>query len=204
MEEATVAQAIAHPNWTMGRKISVDSATMMNKGLELIEAHWLFAMPETEIDVVIHPQSVIHSMVEYTDGSTLAQLGSPDMRTPIASAMAWPHRIETSVARLDWRTLSQLEFEPPDDERFPSLRLARQSLQRGGTASAVMNAANEIAVEGFLGERIRFGDVFRVVTETLDRCPAVASKAPSDLESLLAVDREAREFAANILKAFES
>lgn len=201
IDQATVAQAIAHPNWTMGRKISVDSATMMNKGLELIEAHWLFAMPENEIDVVVHPQSVIHSMVEYTDGSTLAQLGSPDMRTPIACAMAWPSRIETPVARLDWRTLGQLDFEPPDDERFPSLRIARQSLKHGGTASAVMNAANEVAVEAFLGERIRFGDVFRVVSETLDRCPAVRSTVPENLEALLAIDHEARRFAANTLKA---
>ncbi len=202
IDQATVAQAIAHPNWTMGRKISVDSATMMNKGLELIEAHWLFAMPESDIDVVVHPQSVIHSMVEYTDGSTLAQLGCPDMRTPIASAMAWPLRMETPVARLDWRTLGQLDFEPPDDERFPSLRMARQSLKQGGTASAVMNAANEVAVEAFLGERIRFGDVFRVVSETLNGCPAVRSVVPESLEALLAIDDEARRFASNTLKTF--
>jgi 1-deoxy-D-xylulose-5-phosphate reductoisomerase len=204
IDQATVAQAIAHPNWTMGRKISVDSATMMNKGLELIEAYWLFAMPERDIDVVVHPQSVIHSMVEYTDGSTLAQLGCPDMRTPIASAMAWPLRMETPVARLDWRTLGQLDFEPPDDERFPSLRMARQSLQQGGTASAVMNAANEVAVEAFLGERIRFGDVFRVVSETLNRCPAVRSVVPESLDALLAIDQEARRFASNLLKTLKT
>jgi 1-deoxy-D-xylulose-5-phosphate reductoisomerase len=198
---ATVAQAIAHPNWSMGRKISVDSATMMNKGLELIEAHWLFALPESQIQVVVHPQSVVHSMVEFDDGSTLAQLGSPDMRTPIACALSWPQRISTPVARLDWTTLGSLQFEPPDDLRFPSLSLARQALQMGGAASAVLNAANEIAVEAFLEEKIRFGDIFRVVTETLESIGSRHSQAPACLIDLLALDQESRVFARGVCAA---
>lgn len=193
--KATVKQAIAHPNWSMGKKISVDSATMMNKGLELIEAHWLFALPESRIDVVVHPQSVIHSMVEFADGSTLAQLGSPDMRTPIGCALAWPGRIHTAVERLDWKRLKALDFEEPDHQRFPSLSLARQALRSGGAASAVMNAANEVAVEAFLSERICFGDIFRVVDETLQKGCARFGATPTTLPELLAVDAEARSIA---------
>ncbi len=194
IQHATVSQAIAHPNWSMGRKISVDSATMMNKGLELIEAHWLFDMPETLIDVVVHPQSVVHSMVEFADGSTLAQMGSPDMRTPIACAMRWPERMASSVAMLDWRAARTLEFEPPDDDRFPSLALARETLRLGGAASAILNAANEVAVEAFLAEMMAFGGIFQVVESTLEKL-SHRSTAPESLEALLALDTEARQVA---------
>jgi 1-deoxy-D-xylulose-5-phosphate reductoisomerase len=199
IDRATVEQAIAHPNWSMGRKISVDSATMMNKGLELIEAHWLFAIPESRIDVVVHPQSVVHSMVEFEDGSTLAQLGSPDMRTPIACAMSWPQRIDSAVQRLDWSKVRQLDFEPPDNFKFPSLSLARQALKTGGTASAVLNAANEIAVAAFLQARLSFGDIFKVVEETLAAMTAGALSVPQSLQELLAVDHEARKKASELV-----
>lgn len=191
IRHATVGQAIAHPNWSMGRKISVDSATMMNKGLELIEAHWLFDMPETLIDIVVHPQSVVHSMVEFADGSTLAQMGSPDMRTPIACAMRWPERMASSVAMLDWRSVRTLEFEPPDEDRFPSLTLARQTLRVGGASSAILNAANEVAVEAFLSERMAFGGIFEVVEKTLGSL-SHRWAAPESLEALLALDAESR------------
>jgi len=194
--QATVSQAIAHPNWSMGRKISVDSATMMNKGLELIEAHWLFAIPEHRIDVVVHPQSVVHSMVEFDDGSVLAQLGSPDMRTPIACAMSWPRRISTPVTKLDWTANKRLDFEPPDDERFPSLALARQALRMGGAASAILNAANEIAVDAFLNERVRLGHIFQIVEKTLEDLARTNAGVPSSLNELLEVDHAARRFAA--------
>ena len=192
---ATVSQAIAHPNWSMGRKISVDSATMMNKGLELIEAHWLFAMPESQIDIVVHPQSVVHSMVEFSDGSTLAQLGSPDMRTPIGCALSWPERIETPVQRLDWTQTRTLDFQPPDHDRFPSLAFAREALRTGGVASAVMNAANEIAVDAFLNETIAFGSIFGVVRETLESIAGKYSAVPDSLAALLEIDTEARRYA---------
>lgn len=195
--QATVGQAIAHPNWSMGRKISVDSATMMNKGLELIEAHWLFSIPEHRIDVVVHPQSVVHSMVEFDDGSVLAQLGSPDMRTPIACAMSWPKRISTPVTKLDWTATKRLDFEPPDDARFPSLALARQTLRMGGAASAILNAANEIAVEAFLNERVRFGHIFQIVEKTLEDLAGAKAGAPSSLKELLEVDQAARQLAAD-------
>lgn len=191
IRHATVGQAIAHPNWSMGRKISVDSATMMNKGLELIEAHWLFDMPETTIDIVVHPQSVVHSMVEFADGSTLAQMGSPDMRTPIACAMRWPERMPSSVAMLDWRSVRTLDFEPPDEDRFPSLALARQTLRVGGASSAILNAANEVAVEAFLAERMVFGGIFEVVEKTLASL-SHRWAAPESLEALLALDAESR------------
>lgn len=181
IEAATVSEAIAHPNWSMGRKISVDSATMMNKGLELIEACWLFSMPESKIDVVVHPQSVVHSMVEFEDGSTLAQLGSPDMRTPIACALGWPERIATPVERLDWRRIRALEFEPPNHELFPSLEFARQAVKSGGPACAVLNAANEVAVEAFLQEKIRFGAIFETVKDTMD---AVCGRHHGNLQTL--------------------
>ncbi|TPW04053.1 MAG: 1-deoxy-D-xylulose-5-phosphate reductoisomerase, partial [bacterium] len=168
MADMTPEQAVAHPNWSMGAKISVDSASMFNKGLELIEAHHLFDMPEDRIDIVVHPQSVIHSLVAYVDGSVLAQLGSPDMRTPIAYALGWPNRIEAPAPKLDLAAIATLTFESPDPVRFPALRLAREALKAGGSAAAVMNAANEIAVAAFLNRRIGFLDIAQVVERTID------------------------------------
>ncbi|QEL55216.1 1-deoxy-D-xylulose-5-phosphate reductoisomerase [Chromobacterium paludis] len=188
----TPADACRHPNWSMGRKISVDSATLMNKGLEVIEARWLFNVPPSRIDVVVHPQSVIHSMVQYRDGSVMAQLGSPDMRTPIACALSWPQRIEAGVASLDFFAMGDLTFERPDMQRFPCLKLAFDALETGGDAPAVLNAANEVAVAAFLAERIRFVDIPRVVADTLDGVSASASRSLADL---LARDDEARRFA---------
>jgi 1-deoxy-D-xylulose-5-phosphate reductoisomerase len=197
LRDVTPAQACAHPNWEMGRKISVDSATMMNKGLEVIEAHWLFhAVPE-KIEVVLHPQSVIHSMVEYVDGSVLAQLGQPDMRTPIAHALAWPERIESGVGSLDLFQIGRLDFERPDPERFPCLGLAYQAIDSGGTACAILNAANEVAVEAFLNERLGFTAIVEVIAETLQRLPVEPAK---DLESLLEADRKARGIAEQVLQ----
>lgn len=167
MQAMTPAQAVKHPNWDMGAKISVDSATMMNKGLELIEAHYLFDMPESRIDILVHPQSVIHSLVAYQDGSVLAQLGPPDMRTPIAYALAWPRRMNVPQDKLDLAALSQLTFEAPDPVRFPALRLAREALKNGGSAPTVLSAANEIAVEGFLTGRIGFLDIAHIVEDVL-------------------------------------
>jgi 1-deoxy-D-xylulose-5-phosphate reductoisomerase len=169
MSAATREQALAHPNWSMGAKISVDSATMMNKGLEVIEACYLFSMPPERVDVLIHPQSIIHSMVEYADGSTLAQLGPPDMRTPIAGAFAWPDRLPWDAPRLDLTRSGPLSFEEPDDDRFPALAIAKQALQTGGMAPAAMNAANEVGVEAFLDRRIGFLDIAATVGETLER-----------------------------------
>jgi len=193
---ATPDEACAHPNWVMGRKISVDSATMMNKGLEVIEAHWLFGIPREAIDVVIHPQSVIHSLVEYVDGSVLAQLGHPDMRTPIAQALAYPERVESGVPQLDLGALAALAFEPPDPARFPCLGLAYDALREGGTAPAILNAANEIAVAAFLDGRIRFTEIARACAETLARVPA---RPVAALDDALAADAEARAVAARIL-----
>jgi len=186
---ATPAQAVAHPNWDMGAKISVDSATLMNKGLELIEASYLFNLRSERIDVLIHPQSVIHSMVEYVDGSTLAQLGPPDMRVPIAYALAWPERMETATRKLDLATVGRLDFEQPDLERFPALRLAREALEAGGAAPAVLNAANEIAVASFLDGNIAFGDISALVEDALTNstCPA-----PATLEDVIATDKDTR------------
>lgn len=189
MAGVTPAQAVAHPVWSMGAKISVDSATMMNKGLELIEAHHLFALPEDRIDILVHPQSVVHSLVEYVDGSVLAQLGTPDMRTPIAYALAWPERMETPAERLDLVKAATLTFEAPDELRFPALRLARQSLQRGGGAPTILNAANEVAVAAFLEGRIGFLDIERVVEGTLAVLPAAEL---SDIGAVIALDGEAR------------
>ena len=189
MAGMTPAQAVAHPNWDMGAKISVDSATMMNKGLEVIEATHLFPVSEERIEVVVHPQSVVHSMVEYIDGSILAQLGTPDMRTPIAYALGWPERIEAPSARLDFAALGDLTFEAPDDVRFPALRLAREALRQGGSAPTVLNAANEVAVHGFLDRRIGFLDIARIVEETMT---AVPPSPLTDLEAVCAVDAEAR------------
>jgi 1-deoxy-D-xylulose-5-phosphate reductoisomerase len=200
MAQATPEQAVAHPNWSMGAKISVDSATMANKGLETIEAAYLFDVPAERVEVLIHPQSIIHSMVEYADGSTLAQLGPPDMRTPIACALAWPDRLPWPAPRLDLAKLGSLTFEAPDETRFPALPLARQALGAGGAAPAVFNAANEIAVAAFLDRRIGFLDIAAAVAETLDRAGAggdFASGASSDpLKAALAVDSAARRLAA--------
>ena len=194
LQHVTPEDACRHPNWVMGRKISVDSASLMNKGLEVIEAHWLFSAPPERIDVVVHPQSVIHSMVQYRDGSVMAQLGSPDMRTPIACALAWPERIEAGVASLDFFSMGSLTFEQPDLARFPCLGLAFASLQSGGDAPAVLNAANEVAVAAFLDGHLRFVDIAAVVEATL----AGVSLSPStSLADLLDKDGEARRFAMN-------
>ena len=198
LADATPEQACAHPNWNMGRKISVDSATMMNKGLEVIEAHWLFEAPTATIEVVVHPQSVIHSMVEYRDGSVLAQLGNPDMRTPIAHALAWPRRLTSGVAFLDFVRLGKLEFQAPDFARFPCLRLAFAALEAGGTAPAVLNAANEVAVQAFLDRRIRFTDIAAVVEHALERVPTSAAE---ELAALLDDDSQARTVAARWIAA---
>lgn len=196
MAHVTPAQAIAHPNWDMGAKISVDSATLMNKGLELIEAHHLFGLPAERIEILIHPQSVIHGMVAYVDGSVLAHLGAPDMRTPIAHALGWPERISTPAARLDLAKLGQLTFEPPDLERFPALRLAGQALKTGGAAPTILNAANEIAVQGFLAGRIGFLDIARIVEETL---ATVDEPDVSDLSEIRDIDHRARAAAQELL-----
>ena len=186
---ATPSQAVAHPNWSMGAKISVDSATLMNKGLELIEAHYLFGLPSERLDVVIHPQSVIHSMVEFVDGSVLAQLGSPDMRIPIAYALAWPERIATPAQRLDLAAIARLDFETPDLARFPSLRLAREALEAGGAAQIVLNAANEAAVAAFLAGRLAFPEIAATVEDALASSDFAA---PGSIDDVLAVDRATR------------
>jgi 1-deoxy-D-xylulose-5-phosphate reductoisomerase len=192
----TPEQACAHPNWVMGRKISVDSATLMNKGLEVIEAHFLFDLPPERIEVVVHPQSIIHSLVAYRDGSMLAQLGNPDMRTALAYALAWPERVDAGVAPLDLVKLGQLAFEAPDTELFPCLALAYQALAAGGTAPTVLNAANEVGVEAFLEGRTAFLDIPRVVAETLTRVPAAPA---ASLDAVLAADARARECALNVV-----
>jgi 1-deoxy-D-xylulose-5-phosphate reductoisomerase len=198
MKLVTPAQAVAHPNWSMGAKISVDSATMMNKGLELIEAHYLFEMPEDRLEVLVHPQSIVHSLVAYVDGSVLAQLGMPDMRTPIAYALGWPHRIAAPSPRLDLAKIGTLTFEAPDLERFPALGLARQALQNGGAAPTILNAANEIAVAGFLTEKIGFLDIADVTEETLQRTP---DRSIATLDDVVAVDTEARRIAGDLVSA---
>ena len=196
MRTATPAAAITHPNWQMGAKISVDSATMMNKGLEIIEAHYLFDMPENRIDVLVHPQSIVHSLVSYVDGSVLAQLGAPDMRTPIAYTLGWPKRIGAPSARLDLERIATLTFEPPDAERFPALSLAREALREAGNAPIVLNASNEEAVDAFLTERIGFLDVARVVEETLR---GVEEPAARSVAEVIAVDRAARRTAGEVI-----
>ncbi len=198
-ELATVTpdEACAHPNWVMGRKISVDSATMMNKGLEVIEAHWLFGAAREQIDVVIHPESVIHSLVEYVDGSVLAQLGHPDMRTPIAQALAYPDRVDAGVAAFDLARLGTLAFEAPDHARFPCLQLAFGALAAGGTAAAVLSAANEVAVAAFLAGHIRYVDIAPACAETLARLP---TRPVDELGDALAADAEARVVARTWLK----
>jgi 1-deoxy-D-xylulose-5-phosphate reductoisomerase len=197
MAAMSPAQAVAHPNWSMGAKISVDSATMMNKGLELIEAHHLFGLPSDRIDIIVHPQSVIHSMVEYVDGSTIAQLGSPDMRIPIAHTLAYPARMATPAAPLDLARIGKLEFETPDPERFPALRLARQALEAGGGEAIVLNAANEIAVAAFLAGRIGFLDIVALVEQAIVR---TAARAPRSIADVLDIDRAARDSATQMIE----
>ncbi|ENZ83661.1 MAG: 1-deoxy-D-xylulose-5-phosphate reductoisomerase [Caulobacter sp.] len=203
MRAATPEQAIAHPNWSMGAKISVDSATMMNKGLEMIEASYLFATPEDRVDVVIHPQSVIHSLVEYADGSTLAQLGPPDMRAPIACAFAWPDRLPWPAPRLDLAAYGQLTFESPDLDRFPAIGIARESLRLGGGAPTAMNAANEVAVAAFLDRRIGFLDIAAAVAGTLERMNSLgdltAANNDDAVEAAMLVDASARRIAAEVV-----
>jgi len=198
MAHVTPAEATNHPNWDMGDKISIDSATMMNKGLEIIEAVHLFGLPEDRISVLVHPQSVIHSMVRYVDGSVLAQLGQPDMRTPIAYTLAWPERMTAPVERLDLARLSRLDFEAPNPERFPALELAREALRAGGTMPTALNAANEVAVSGFLEKRIGFLDIARIVEHILSQMPFCEMDS---LESVLAADAEARQRARREIAA---
>ena len=190
-DSITPAQAIAHPNWSMGPKISVDSATMMNKGLELIEACWLFDVPHQDVEIVLHPQSIIHSMVTYNDGSVLAQMGNPDMRTPIANALGWPQRIESGVEPLDLIAVSQLTFAAADEKRFPCLRLARQAVQQGGTSMAILNAANEVAVKAFLQDQIRFTRIAEIIEQVMNE---VESHQTDELDQILKDDRSARDF----------
>ncbi|KAF1047469.1 MAG: 1-deoxy-D-xylulose 5-phosphate reductoisomerase [Herbaspirillum frisingense] len=196
LNDVTVEEAVAHPKWVMGRKISVDSATMMNKGLEVIEAHWLFGAPADKIEVVIHPQSVIHSMVSYADGSVLAQLGNPDMRTPIANAMAYPERIASGVAPLDLAQIAQLSFSQPDFDRFPCLKLAYDALRAGGTLAAILNAANEVAVQAFLDRRIGFRMIDQLIQRVMS---AIPNRQASDIGALLAEDVEARAHAEALI-----
>lgn len=197
MRTITPAQAVAHPNWSMGAKISVDSATMMNKGLELIEAFHLFPASAEQLDVIVHRQSVVHSMVEYVDGSVLAQMGTPDMRTPIAHTLAWPDRMATPCAPLDLAAIGRLDFEPADPVRFPALALARAALQAGGARPAILNAANEVAVAAFLGGAIGFLEIAAIVADTLERYDP---EAPATLDAVLAVDGEARRLAGERVK----
>ncbi|UVJ45153.1 1-deoxy-D-xylulose-5-phosphate reductoisomerase [Pseudomonas sp. LS1212] len=192
LADVTPEQACAHPNWSMGRKISVDSASMMNKGLELIEACWLFDARPSQIEVVVHPQSVIHSLVDYVDGSVLAQLGNPDMRTPIAHALAWPERIDSGVAPLDLFAIARLDFQAPDEQRFPCLRLARQAAEAGNNAPAMLNAANEVAVSAFLERRIRYPEIASIIEHVLNLEPVVAVQA---LDAVFAADAKARQLA---------
>ena len=199
LKTVTPAQAVAHPNWSMGQKISVDSASLMNKGLEFIEACWLFDCSADQVEVVVHPESVIHSMVSYVDGSVIAQMGNPDMRTPIAYGMAWPERLESGVRPLDLFQVAQLNFEKPDTERFPCLALAKQSFETGGCAPAILNAANEIAVDAFLSERISFLNIADVVDGTLN---GVSNQTSDSLEQVLESDSKAREFASSLVQRF--
>jgi 1-deoxy-D-xylulose-5-phosphate reductoisomerase len=201
LAQVTPEQACAHPKWVMGRKISVDSATMMNKGLEVIEAHWLFNVPAEQIQVVIHPQSVIHSLVQYVDGSVLAELGNPDMRTPIAHALAYPERIAAGVAPLDLFSVATLDFERPDHERFPCLDLAYRALREGGSSPATLNAANEIAVEAFLAGKISFTAIPDLIRRVMDSHPAVELGALADV---LVADQTARSAATRLLNEFRN
>ena len=196
LADVSPEQACAHPNWSMGRKISVDSASMMNKGLELIEACWLFDARPSQVEVIVHPQSVIHSLVDYVDGSVLAQLGNPDMRTPIAHALSWPQRIDSGVAPLDLFAIARLDFQAPDEQRFPCLRLARQAAEAGNSAPAMLNAANEIAVQAFLERRIRYPEIPSIIEEVLNLEPVVAVQS---LDAVFAADSKARQLAGQWL-----
>jgi 1-deoxy-D-xylulose-5-phosphate reductoisomerase len=197
LAHVTPDEACAHPKWKMGRKISVDSATLMNKGLEIIEATLLFGLPEAQVDVVVHPQSVVHSLVEYADGSMLAQLGAPDMRTPIAQALAWPERFASGVQSLNLAEIGRLEFEPPDHTRFPSLGLARSAARAGGTAPALLNAANEVAVQAFLGRRLNFTAIAVVIDKVLQRLDSLPVKVLGDV---LDADAAARRLATALIE----
>jgi 1-deoxy-D-xylulose-5-phosphate reductoisomerase len=199
MQQASIAEAVNHPNWSMGQKISVDSATMMNKGLELIEACHLFDLSEDKINVVIHPQSIIHSMVEYSDGSFLAQLGSPDMKTPIAHALSYPDRIDSGSQPLDLFALSGLEFIEPDLQKFACLRLARQAMQAGTQATIVLNAANEIAVAAFLNGQIRLTDIADINAQALDEIQVAVLNETADIEDILAIDNIARQHTVTLV-----
>jgi 1-deoxy-D-xylulose-5-phosphate reductoisomerase len=197
---ATVAKALKHPNWSMGRKITIDSASMMNKGLELVEAHHLFAMPADQLGVVVHPQSIVHALVEYIDGSVVAQLANPDMRSPIALALAWPRRMPSPTPPLDLTKLATLTFEATDEERFPALRVAWAALRRGGGATAALNAANEVAVDGFLSGAHKFTDIALVVEQTLDHMEAAGDLSePRSIEAVMAIDTTARRVARQCL-----
>jgi len=205
MARASLDEALAHPNWTMGRKISIDSATMMNKALEMIEAAYLFSMRPDQVDVLVHPQSIIHSLVEYADGSTLAQLGMPDMRTPIACALAWPDRMSWPAPRLDLVATGPLTFEAPNESNFPALSLARQALALGGVAPAVLNAANEVAVEAFIQSRIGFLDIAAIVADTLgvaETCGLIRTEVTSDLATIQQVDSDARRMAGEVMLGY--
>ena len=197
MQSVTVDEALSHPNWSMGPKVSIDSATLMNKGLEVIEASYLFGLDESRIEVVVHPESAVHSMVRYTDGSVLAQLGQPDMRTPIANALAWPDRVDAGVEPLDFIRLGSLHFEAPDYQRFPCLGLAREALRRGAGVPGVLNAANEVAVKEFIAGHIKFSDISSVNSHVLSQFPV---SVPGSVDDLLDADRSARQFALNYIE----
>jgi 1-deoxy-D-xylulose-5-phosphate reductoisomerase len=198
-DAVTPARALAHPNWDMGPKISVDSATMMNKGLELIEACWLFGIDEIDVEIILHKQSIVHSMVAYNDGSVLAQLGNPDMRTPIANALAWPERIASGVEALDLLEVSRLDFQAADEDRFPCLRLAREAFRQGGTCPAILNAANEVVVKSFLNHQIKFTDIPKLIQLTLEQ---IESTSADSLESVMSADADARVFVNQQLADF--
>jgi 1-deoxy-D-xylulose-5-phosphate reductoisomerase len=202
MEEARPEQALKHPNWSMGAKVTIDSATLMNKGLELIEAHHLFALPPDRLEVLVHPQSVVHCLVYLSDGSVIAQMSCPDMRTPIAYSLAWPERMHVPNGRVDLAALGALTFEAPDAARFPALRLAREVLEAGGSAPTVLNAANEVAVEAFLAKRIGFLAIAALVEATLAASPNLIASAPANVEGVLAIDSEARTAARSLLSRF--
>ena len=200
IENATVEQALKHPNWSMGRKITIDSATMFNKALEIIEAFHLFELRADQIDVLVHPQSIIHGLVEFSDRSVVAQMGAPDMRTPIAHCLAWPARIDGPATRLDLAAIGQLTFEAPDPVRFPALRLVQEALVAGGAAPTVLNAANEVAVAAFLGRKIGFGGIARLVEATMNAAAREGStRAPASVDEALAVDHTARNIAVTLL-----
>jgi 1-deoxy-D-xylulose-5-phosphate reductoisomerase len=202
MARVTAEQALIHPNWSMGPKVTIDSATLMNKGLELIEAYHLFGLRTDQLDVLIHPQSVVHCLLYHLDGSVLAQLSEPDMRTPIAYSLAWPKRMRAPVARLDLAKLGALYFEAPDPIRFPALRIAFDALAQGGSATTVLNAANEVAVQAFLAKRIGFLAIAALVEATLEASASISATMPANLEEVLGVDQEARGYAEALLPRF--